>query len=159
MADALADGNTRVAVVPTIAVQALPTTAELNAGILLQSFITPDGLIGFEATTAEIDNSSLASTFDTKTIGRTGFSGTMLRLKKQSATDTPFTTLVRGYTAYIVIRRNVLETTAWTSAQFISIFPIICGDRRDLAPEPNSVQKYEVPMMIYALPTLSGAVA
>lgn len=159
MADALTDGMTRVSVVPTISVQALPTTTELNAGILLQTYITPDGLIGFEATTTEVDNSSLASTFDTKTIGRTAFSGTMLRLKKQSATDTPFTTLVRGYTAFIVIRRNVLETTAWASAQFISVYPIICGDRRDLAPEPNSIQKYEVPVMVYASPSLSAAVA
>lgn len=159
MPDALADGNTRVSIVPTIAVQAAPTVAELNAGILLQSYITPDGLIGFEATTAEIDNSSLASTFDTKTIGRTGFSGTMLRLKKQSGTDTPFTTLVRGYTAFVVIRRNVVETVAWTTAQVISIFPVICGDRRDLAPEPNSVQKYEIPLMVYNIPTLTGAVA
>lgn len=150
---------TRVAVVPTIAVQALPTVAELNAGILMQSYITPDGLIGFEATTSEVDNSSLASTFDTKTIGRTQFSGTMFRLKKQSGTDTPFTTLVRGYTAFVVIRRNVLETTAWTAAQVVSIFPTICGDRRDLAPEPNSIQKYEIPLMVYAIPTITGAVA
>jgi hypothetical protein len=50
--------------------------------------MTPDGLTGFEPSTADVDNSALNSTFDTKTIGRDSFSGTMLRLKKQSGTDT-----------------------------------------------------------------------
>ena len=159
MADSMADGRTRVSYVPTIANNAAPTTTELNAGILLQSFITADGLIGFEANTAEVDTSSLASTFDTKDIGRDSYSGTMLRMKKQDGTDTPFTTLVRGTLGYIAIRRNVTETTAWTTSQVVEIYPIRVGRRRMLAPEPNSVQKYEVPTMINAAPTPDAIVA
>ena len=83
MADIPVDGNTRVAWVPTIATKTAPTTTELNAGILLQSFITADGLAGFEPETADVDTTSLASTFNTVTNGRDTFSGTMLRLKKQ----------------------------------------------------------------------------
>lgn len=159
MPDVLADGNTRVAFVPSISNQASPTVAELNAGILLQSVITADGLVGFEASTAEVDTTSLASTFNTKTIGRDDFSGTMLRLKKQTyGADTAFTTLARGVTGFIVVRRGVLETTAWTAAQTPEVYPIICGQRKMLPPEANSIQRYEVPTPITAAPTLAATV-
>lgn len=160
MADVFADGNTRVYFVTAIASQAAPTTAELNAGIALQSFLTADGLVGFEATSAEVDTTSLASTFNTKTIGRDDFSGTMLRLKKQTyGSDTPFSTLTRGTSGFIAIRRGITETTAWTSTQAVEIYPITCGQTKFLAPEANSVQKYEVPTPITGAPTLRGAVA
>jgi hypothetical protein len=44
MADIPADGNIRVAWVTSIANKAAPTVAELNAGLLLTSIITADGL-------------------------------------------------------------------------------------------------------------------
>lgn len=145
---------------PTISNIALPTTTELNAGTLLQSTLTADGLMGFEATSAEVDTTSLASTFDTKTIGRDSFSGTGLRLKKQTyGSDTIFTTLTRGTTGYIVIRRGITETTAWASSQAIEVYPITCGQTKYLAPTANSVQKYEVPTPITSAPNLRAAVA
>lgn len=159
MADSLADGMTRVAYVAAISNIAAPTTTELNAGILLQSVITADGLMGFEATTAEVDTTSLASTFDTKTIGRDSFSGTGLRLKKQTGTDTTYTTLTRATTGYLVIRRDVAETTAWTAAQAAEVYPIICGQSKFLPPEGNSVRKYEVPLMVTDTPNLRATVA
>jgi hypothetical protein len=158
--DVFADGNTRVAFVPSIAAIGAPTTSELNAGTLLQSVMTADGLVGFEASTAEVDTSKLASTFDTKTIGRDSFTGTMLRFVKQTyGSDTVFTLLARAVSGYIVIRRGILETTAWTSTQAVEVYPITCGQRRMLAPESNSVQKYEVPTPITAPPNLAAAVA
>jgi len=154
-----ADGNTRVAFVSSIANIALPTTTELNAGILLQSVITADGLMGFEATTAEVDTSSLASTFDTKGIGRDSFSNTGLKLKKQSGTDTTYNTLTRGTAGYIVIRRDIVETTGWVSSQAVEVYPIICGQRKLLAPEANSIRKYEVPTPITSAPNLAATIA
>lgn len=160
MADQLADGFTRVAYVPTIASLTAPTVAELNAGILLQSLITPDGLIGFEPDTADVPTGSLASVFSTVDIGRDSFSGTMLRLKRQTTGDTAFTTLgTRGTTGNIVIRRSILEGTAWASAQGIEVYPIKTGRRRRLAPEENSVEKYEIPCKIYLAPELAASVA
>lgn len=160
MADVFADGNTRVAFVSAIASQAAPTTTELNAGVLLQNFLTADGLMGFEASSAEVDTTSLASTFNTKTIGRDDFSGTGLRLKKQTyGSDTVFSTLTRGTAGYIVIRRGVTESTAWTSTQAVEVYPVTCGQTKFLSPEANSVQKYEVPTPVTAAPTLRGAVA
>jgi hypothetical protein len=155
------DGYIRVAYVATIANIAAPTTAELNAGtsVLLSSIITADGLVGFEASTAEVDTTALDSTFDTKSIGRDSFEGTMLRLKKQSGTDTAYSTLTRGTTGYIVIRRDVLSGTAWAAGQKVEVFPIICGRERNLSPEANTVRRYEVPTPITSAPELRATVA
>jgi len=159
MADIPSDGNTRVAFVSAIANIASPTTSELNAGILLQSLITADGLEGFEASTSDVDNTALNSTFDTKTIGRDQYSGTMLRLKKQSSGDTAFTTLVRGTAGYIVIRRDIAETTAWTSTQAVEVYPITCGQRRRLKPEGNTLTRWEVDTKITSAPSLTATIA
>lgn len=159
MADSLADGMTRVAYVPTIANNAAPTTTELNAGILLQSVMTADGLVGFEAETADVDTTALDSTFDTVTIGRDSFSGTLLRFKKQTGTDTAYDTLVRGLTGYIVVRRDIASGTAWASSQKVEVFPIVCGTAKNLPPARNEVRKYEVPTKISASATLRATVA
>lgn len=160
MADVFADGNTRVAFVAAIASQAAPTTTELNLGVLLQSFLTADGLEGFEATTAEVDTTSLASTFNTKTIGRDDYSGTLLRFKKQTVgSDTVRSTLTRGTAGYIVIRRGISEATAWTSTQQIEVYPVTCGRRKEIKPEANSVFKYEVPTPITGSPSPDAVVA
>jgi len=163
MTDSLADGNTRVAYVVAIAAQAAPSAAtELNAGssILLQSLITPDGLIGFEADTADVPTGALNSTFNTVDLGRDSVQGTMLRLKKQTTGDTAYTTLgVRGTTGFIVIRRSVPETTAWAAGQAVEVYPIKTGRKRRLAPEENSVEKYEIPLKIYIVPSFDAVVA
>lgn len=160
MADVFADGNVRVAFVSTISNIALPTTSELNAGTLLQSTLTADGLMGFEATTAEVDTTSLASTFNTKTIGRDDYSGTALRLKKQTVgSDTIRSLLTRGTSGYVVIRRGISEATAWASTQQVEVYPVTCGRRKEITPEANSVMKYEVPVPITTAPNPDAVVA
>lgn len=159
MADIPVDGNTRVAWVPAIANKTAPTTAELGAGLLLQSLVTADGLAGFEPETADVDTTSLASTFNTVTIGRDAFSGTMLRLKKQDGTDTAFNTLIRGAAGYIVIRRDILESTAWATSQKVEVYPVVCGQTKRLNPEANTVARYEVPTKITSAPELRATVA
>ena len=148
-----------MAYVAAIANNAAPTVAELNAGILLQQTMRPDGLVGFEAETADVDNSSLASTFDTVTVGRDSFSGTMLRLKKQTGTDTIFDTLQKGVTGYIVVRRYISQATAWAAAQKVNVYPVTFGTERELAPEANMVAMYEMPAKISSEPTLRATVA
>ncbi|AGL13881.1 hypothetical protein [Actinoplanes sp. N902-109] len=159
MADITADGRTRVAYVPTIASINAPTTTELNAGLLLQNTLTADGLAGFRPETADVDTTSMASTFNTTRNGRTSFSGTMLRLKKQDGTDTIFNTLTRDTAGYIVVRRSLLETTAWASAQPVEVYPIVCGDVARMDPEPNTVERYEIPLKVTSAPALRAAVA
>lgn len=159
MADIISDGRTKVAFVTTIADITAPTVTELGAGTELQHVITPDGLVGFEATTAEVPNDSLASTFDTKTIGRDSFSGTLLRLKKQATTDTVYDLLTKGTSGYIVIRRDLPESDPWAASQDVEVYPVICGQTRLLAPEANTVRRYEVPTMVTDEPELRATVA
>lgn len=159
MADVTADGKTRVYWVPTIANIAAPTTTELNAGMALQSTLTADGFSGFRPETADVDTSSLDSTFNTMVNGRTSFSGTVLRLKRQSGTDTIFDTLVRDTAGYVVVRRSVTASTSWASAQKIEVYPALCGEVARMDPEPNSVERYEIPIKITSTPNLRAAVA
>jgi len=164
MADITADGKTRVYWVTTIANQAAPTTTELNAGIDLTATLTADGLSGFQPDTADVDTSSLASTFNSVTNGRSSFSNTRLRLKKQSGTDTIFTTLVRDTAGFVVIRRSVAQATAWASSQACEVYPAVIAEVARMDPEPNSVERYELPVKITAGaagtgPSLRAAVA
>jgi hypothetical protein len=166
VADIIADGMTRVAWVPTIANIALPTVAELNAGILLTDKLTPAGLKNFLADTADVDNSSMASTYDTVDNGRDSFKNTTLELKKQDGTDTIYTTLVKNAVGNIVVRRDIAQATAWTTGQgnggtngTLAVFPAKCARRRRLDPTKNEVTKYEVPVKIYNPPNEDAVVA
>lgn len=159
MADANADGNTRVYFVPTIANIAAPTVAELNAGTRLDTLMTPDGMVGLEADTGDIDNSKLSSTFNTVTPGRVSFSGTLVRLIKQTGTDTVYNMLVYGFSGYLVIRRDILASTAWAASQAAEVYPITCGEVRNISPESNSVHKYEIPTKITAQPNMRALTA
>jgi len=159
MADIPVDGKTRVAFVDAIADQAAPSVSELTGGLDLTFKVTRDGLMGLEPTTGEIDASSLGSTFDTKSIGISEFSGTGLRLKKQDGTDTVYNTLIRGKTGFLVVRRYIAATTAWASGQAVGVYPVICGETKELSPEKNTMARYEVPMMVSEAPTLRASVA
>src|SRR5690348_18318336 len=90
--------------------------------------MTADGLSGFNPDTADVDTSSLASTFTTNVNGRTSFSNTQLTLKRQSGTDTIFTTLTRDTAGYVVIRRSITQSTAWASSQAIEVYPALCEE-------------------------------
>lgn len=159
MSDIPIDGKVKVWAVASIADISAPTTSELNAGIRLALTMTADGLGGFKAETADVDTSSLASTINTATNGRDSYPGLLLRLKKQTGTDTIHDTLVRGYETNIVIRRYVDEDTAWASSDDVQVFPVICAQRSDVAPEPNTLGRYEVPLKLRADPDINAVVA
>ena len=159
MADIVVDGKVKVYLVASISNPAAPTTTELNAGTDISSLLTPDGLAGFEPDTADVDNSALSSQFGTVLPGRAQFGGTMLRLKKASGTDTLYNTLVRDLVTNVVIRRNgSLQSVAWASGNQVEVYPVQTGETRNLAPESNSVQKYEVPLKVTASPTIRASV-
>lgn len=164
MADITADGKTRVYFVTAISNQNAPTTAELNAGIDLTGTVTADGLSGFQPNTADVDVSSLASVFTAVINGRTSFSNTQLTLKKQSGTDTIFTTLVRDTAGFLAVRRSVAQATAWTSTQGVEVYPMVCEEVARMDPAPNTVERYIIGIKITAGaagtgPSLRAAVA
>lgn len=148
MPDIIVDGKIRVWYVAALSNPAQPTVAELTGGLVLNSTITKDGLVGFEPDSAKVETTPLDGDFNTNRIGRTSFGDTMLRLKKQSGTDTIYTTLVKNAVGYLVIRRDLSKTTAPAAGQEVQVFPIECGETRRLAPEENTLSRYEVPVAI-----------
>ncbi len=159
MADIVSDGKIRVAWVGSIANKSGPTTTELNAGLLLQSFITPDGLAGLAPETTTIPTTSLASKFGTSRNGRTNFDQITLTFKKQDGTDTVYNTLLKGTTGFLVVRNSIDEGTAWASAQKIRVYPMECGEIIWMDPEENSLERFQIPMTVYTDPDQRAAVA
>lgn len=159
MADIIGDGKTRVSWVTAIANKAAPTVAELNAGIQLQRTMTADGLIGFRPETNKVDTSSLASKFNTNRNGRTGFDGTMLRFKKQDGVDTIFNTLASGTTGFVVIRNSIDEATPWAASQRVRVYPVECAVEAFVDFEPDTLERWEVPVTVYDDPVQRAVVA
>ena len=108
-----------------------------------------------------MDNTSLASTFDTKLPGRQSLSGTGLVFKKQDGTDTIWNLLtVPGTNGYIVIRDGIAQATAWTIADKVEVHPIRTAAHAMLGRgESNSLLRYRVPTPITSQPNLKAVVA
>lgn len=159
MSDLINDGKTRVVWVSSIANINAPTTTELNAGSDFTARITPDGL-KIDPSTADVDTSSLASTFDTKTVGRVGYD-TELTFKRGTTAgeDLPYTTLKYGVSGYLVVRRGVAYDTAWAASQKAEVYPITCGEPQNVSPAANEIMKFVSPMKVTAPPATAATVA
>lgn len=159
MSDVINDGKTRVAWVTTISNIAAPTVAELNAGQDFTTRITPDGL-NIPAETADVDNSSLASTFTTNRAGRRSFSPEVTFKRGDTVgDDAPWTTLTYQTTGYLVVRRVLAYTTAWAVGQKVEVYPVECGERNSIPPAPNEVAKFTSQMKLRDEPNTNATVA
>lgn len=159
MSDLISDGKTRVAWVTTIGDISAPTVAELEAGIDLTERITPDGL-KIDPSTADVDNSSLASRFDTKTAGRVGFENE-LTLKRGTTTpeDLPYNTLLYGVEGHLVVRRGLDYETEWEADQVVEVYPTVCGEPANVSPAANEVSKFVSPQKVKSAPDTRAVVA
>jgi hypothetical protein len=140
IADMLLDGNVKAWWVPTIASIAAPTVAEITAGVTLEDRLTPDGLnISFD--TAMIDNSALASTYDTEQVGRSKVT-TTLKYKAGAAgtTDLVRTTLTFRAVGFLVVRRGLDSAVAIAASQKLEVYPSQCGRPNPDTPAPNAIQ-------------------
>lgn len=159
MADLISDGKTRVAWLATVANINAPTAAELTAGADYTKRVTPDGL-KLDPSTADVDTSSLASTYDTKTVGRVGFDVELTFKRGDNPTDdAPFTTLKYGVSGFLAVRRGVAYTAAWATGQKVEIYPITCGEPQNNSPAANEVMKFVAPMRVTDTPATSATVA
>jgi len=157
VADILADGNTRLSWVTTISNTAAPTTSELNAGVALESFVTPDGL-SISTSTDTVDNSALNSTQSTVLPGRRG-DEISLTFKQQGQGAAPWTTFASRPAGYLVVRRGIASTTAWTASQKVQVYPCTAGDRQLQPPAANELEKFTVPLMVTAAVNDAATVA
>ncbi|MFD5111436.1 hypothetical protein ACFWNG_03825 [Streptomyces sp. NPDC058391] len=159
MADLISDGKTRVSWLSTVANINAPTVAELTAGADYTKRITPDGL-KVDPSTADVDTSSLASTFDTKTVGRVGFDTELTFKRGDNPTDdAPYSTLKYGVSGFLVVRRGVAVATAWTVGQKVEVYPITCGEPQNSSPAANEVMKFVSPMKVTDPPATAATVA
>jgi hypothetical protein len=159
MSDVIGDGKTRVTWVASIANINAPTAAECTGGMDLTARITADGL-KTDPTTASVDTGSLASTYDTEEVGRTKYDNELtLKRGTTGPEDLPYSTLTYGVRGYLVVRRAVLYSTAWTTGQQVEVYPTVCGERMNKASAANEVLRYTVPMKVYAPPATAAVVA
>ncbi|MFE7509753.1 hypothetical protein ACFU8I_00705 [Streptomyces sp. NPDC057540] len=159
MADLISDGKTRVVWMSTVANINAPTVAELTTGADYTKRITPDGL-KLDPTTADVDTSSLASTFDTGTVGRVGFDVELTFKRGDNPTDdAPYSTLKYGVSGFLGVRRGVPYTTAWAVGQKVEVYPITCGEPANSAPAANEVMKFVSKMKVTDTPATSATVA
>ena len=158
------DGMTRVEFVPTIANKAAPTTTELNAGTPLangtNNFITKDGLV---VPTAQnmVDDSSLSETFDAQTVGSFGGPLTLTGKRNNAGggTDTMWNLIVYGLTGYIVIRRGVASSTAWTASQPVEVYPVIFHEPVMANTASNEQAKFSAMAAVTSQPNVKAVVA
>lgn len=159
MADLISDGTTKVAFATTIANINAPTAAELGAALDWTTRITPDGL-KTDPTTADVNTSSLASTFDTNQPGRRSYVVEVtFKRGTTSGDDQPYTTLLYGTAGYLVVRRGVAYATAFTTGDKVEVYPVACGEPQNIAPAANEVSKFMSPMKVTTDPATHAVVA
>lgn len=153
------DGKVKATWVTSISNIAAPTVAELTGGgaTVLESDITPDGL-NVKHDTGSVDVGNVAVKFTLEVPGRTKV-GLSLTLHHRSGTDTIFDLLTRDTDGFLVIRRGVLSTTAYSAGQKVRVYPCRCGEYDDPEPKPDSVWDFMVPMYLTAEPNLRAVVA
>lgn len=118
------DGKVRVYYVATIANKAAPTVAELNAGTDLSNFVRKSGL-KVPNSQNNVDNASLAETFDAQVVGSYGGPITLECFKDDTgASDTAWNLITYGLVGYVVVRRGPLASVAWAAAQRVEVYPV-----------------------------------
>lgn len=143
MADIVGDGNIRIAWL-TAAPSNLnaPTVAEISGGVDVTPQITPDGW-NVATSEAEVDNSGLNSTDDTRLPGRRSDS-IEVTFKHQGDGAAPWTTYSGKPAGYLVERTSVPYSTAWAASQKVRVFPVTAGNRNKLPRTPNELEKFAV---------------
>lgn len=153
MSDIKVDGRTTVWFLPTIASSTLaPTVSEINAGVRISKYMTPDGLIGFETQQALLDNSGFESEYDTNVPGRKSFADTALMLKEKTG-DAGYTAAVAALAeetdGFVVIRDTILVATAATAAQIVDVHTVRAGEHQIMGRnEKNSLLKRRIPVPV-----------
>lgn len=142
------DGMIKASWVTTIANIAAPTVAELNAGVSLEGVLVPDGLT-ISVKTGEVDNSKMNSIANTVIVGRGTWDVTVKYIRGDAANtaavavETAFAPKANGY---LVVRRDIVATTAWAVAQKVEVYPGQIAYANPDAPKADTLQAVEVPI-------------
>lgn len=148
MSDVYNDGNIAAWFVPSIADIAAPKAATeiLAAGSLaLHERMVPDGL-KVPASTDNIDNSKMRSTFTTHRVGRRKFDGLSVKYQVGDAVAEQAydTTLVWKAQGFLVVRRGVSADTPPAAGDKVEVYPVECEEPVVTDPAPNTIQEKTV---------------
>lgn len=137
-----ADGNVRIAWVPTIADPAAPTSTELTgAGVIdLSCYLTGDGWNpALDEQTISDDRLCDTETFEQP--GRSQYTTSVTYIDNTNTTDPneAAETLIPGTTGYIVVRSGKAYDQPFAASDVVDVWPVKCGKYQKLPPEANSV--------------------
>lgn len=156
MADFGFDGKVKVSFVATLASTTAPTAVQLTAGTALEGRLTADGL-SISSETATVDTSKLNSTAVAQTTGRDTFTISLKYVLGDGAQDVLVqAALVRNAAGFLVVRRGIASATAWTAAQKVEVYPVICGRPSTDDPAPNALQINTIPLFVTDGTLVSG---
>ena len=161
MGQILTDGNTKATFVPAINSITAPTVAELTAvGIVaLEDTLTDDGL-SIEFDEGTIAGPTLASVQDFEAPGRSKVSIELTGYRDSvSGSDRMWSVMVRGTVGYLVVRRGLVVATAYAAAQKVEVYGVTCGERKKLAPERESQEKFSIKLFASSTYSIESTVA
>ncbi len=136
---------------------ALPTTAEINAGLRISTNMLT--ATGFAPETAGVPTSGIEDDFDTSVPGRRSFQNMMMMFKRQPGVDAVYNTLAPDTSGFLIRRRSILVDTAYASGQKVEVYPVTVGEPSVVDFEPNQVERFNVPFFPNGRPNLRAAVA
>jgi hypothetical protein len=160
LATYITPGRTEVAWVTTVAVPAVITAAEANAGVDITAFVTE--MPSVPRATNLSDNSDLSSTFESRNIGTRGGDEITFIIKRHIATgdDTAYTTLDEDTAGFLVIARQGLATTGtFAISDRVDVFPVTVSSLEDGTPGRNDIDTAIVHVPVTSSPTRDQTIA
>ncbi len=160
MATYITPGVSEAAWVTTIAVPALPTATECNAGVDLTAFTVAMPTV--PRGTNLSDNSDLSSTFESRNVGTRGGDLIDWTIKRHKATgdDTAYTTLAEDTVGFLVLARQGLAAAGtFAIGDQIDVFSCTVSSLEDGTPGRNDIDTAIVHLVVTAAPTRGVAIA
>jgi hypothetical protein len=145
MSTILVDGNTTVVWVTTISDPSAPTATEIDAGEQIQSFLTQDGL-DISQDQNMVDVSVLNSLSELADFGRSKVDTTLTLFRKE--VDTAWTEFADNPYGFLVVRRGVLNTTAFAAADLVEVYPSKASNRMQTKPASNEAETFTVKLAL-----------
>lgn len=142
MAVVIIDGRVRVTWCTAIANMAAPTTAELNAGTALETFITPTGLV-INPTTGAVDVSNLGSKATAERAGRVKYA-VKITFHHDGSADTAYNLFPYRTNGVLIVRRGTDRTVAWATSDKTETYALECGEPDQVDPAPSGVWDFVV---------------
>jgi hypothetical protein len=160
MATYITPGLSEVSWVTTVAVPAIITAAEANAGVDITGFCREIPTVPRASQLS--DNTDLSSTFESRQLGTSGGDEITVLIKrhKASADDTAYTTLDEGTVGFLVIARQGLATTGtFAVSDRVDVFEVVVSTLEDGTPGRTDIDTAIVHLPVTAAPTRDQTIA